>query len=102
MTSAIRSMSVASSPRPMMLAPIELGMLPQPSDGFEWAQAEPGPVLVCRGLAATVPHFFTTRGWLLGSASRCEAAAGWRQVADAAGVAPERLENVRHVHGSRV
>src|SRR5689334_98429 len=102
MISAIRSISVASRPRPMMLAPIELDMLPQPSDGFEWVQAGPAAALACRALASLAPHFFTTREWLLGSAPRSASDSAWDEVAQAAGVSRERLVRVRQVHGTHV
>ena len=95
MTSATRSMSVASSPRPMMF------MLPQPNDGFAWVQASAGPALVCRALEP-VAHLFTTRGWSLGSQTAGDADDGWGQVAAALDVDAASLVRAHQVHGAVV
>src|SRR5438552_13554098 len=60
---AMRGMSVASRPRPMMVDML----LPQPSDGFEWVQASAGPALRANPLQPLSTHVFTTRAWRLGS-----------------------------------
>src|SRR5207245_9299970 len=39
----------------------QLMNLPQPTDGFAWAQAPAGPALVCRALEPFARHFFSTR-----------------------------------------
>src|SRR5450759_2051320 len=95
MTSATRSMSVASSPRPMMF------MLPQPNDGFAWVQASAGPALVCRALEP-VAHLFTTRGWSLGSRTAGDADDGWDQVSAALDVSAASLVRAHQVHGAAV
>ena len=55
--------------------------------------------LVCRPLEPLARHVFTTRSWLLGSASGPDA---WREVAEALGTDPGRLLRVRQVHGADV
>jgi YfiH family protein len=76
-------------------------MKPQPSDGFEWVQADGGPALVCRALQPFADHLFTTRGWALGS--RASAAdEDWRPVAGFLGVDAGRLVRARQVHGAAV
>ena len=70
---------------------------PQPSDGFEWAQAPWGRVLRCRPLAAIAPHFFTDRSLEL-RADDPE----WTRVAQFAGVSSERLVLLRQVHGRTI
>jgi YfiH family protein len=76
-------------------------MNPQPSDGFEWVQADGGPALVCRVLQPFADHLFTTRGWALGSRARA-ADQDWRPVADALGVDAGHLARARQVHGAAV
>src|SRR5215471_13504054 len=92
MVAAMRGMSVASSPTPMMFT------LPKPNGDFRWVQLPAGPVLVCDPLAPFASHFFTTRGWKLGEPSATEA--GWLEVAEAAGVELPRLGRLRQVHGA--
>jgi len=74
-------------------------ILPEPSDGFAWVQSSARSGLVCRALAPIARHIFTTRSWLLGSASGADA---WREVAEALGTAPGRLLRVRQIHGADV
>src|SRR3990172_6833795 len=100
MVAAMRGISVASRPRPIMF---DIPELPQPSWPFVWVQAAAGPALVCRPLAALAPHLFTTRHWPLGSAAaREEDPAPWEDVARAMQVEPERLVRARQVHGAAV
>src|SRR5216684_6082780 len=100
MVAAIRSMSVISSPSPMM--PMNR---PQPNDTFAWVQAAGLPALVCRPLAEIARHLFTTRGWPLGSYPP-ETSAGadepWRDVAAAMDVDAAHLVRGRQVHGTMV
>ena len=77
---------------------MHLGMLPQPGEVFEWTQEMWGPALRCRALF--VPHLFTTRTLALRGA-RHEVARAWGKVAETLGVAPERLQQLRQVHGAR-
>jgi hypothetical protein len=76
-------------------------MLPQPTDGFAWAQASGGPALVCRAFLGLADHIFTTRAWALGSAVTATDA-DWRQVASAMGVDLAHLVRARQVHGAAV
>lgn len=66
--------------------------------GFEWVDTPGGRALVCRPLEPFAAHFFTTRGWALGSGS----ADGWQSVAAALEIPRQRLVRVRQVHGDRV
>ena len=77
-------------------------MLPQRNDGFAWVQAAGGPSLVCRPLEPFAAHLFTTREWRLGSAPPDRRAAAWIDVAEAAGVVPDRLIRVHQIHGAAV
>ena len=84
--SSMRSISVASSPVPIMV--IVSGQsytsLPQVSDGFEWTDESWGAALRCRPLAAVAPHLFTTRQLELSSPAHVRAlteAVGARDVA---------------------
>ena len=77
-------------------------MLPQPNDGFAWAQAAAGPALVCRALQPLADHLFTTRGWAIGSAAADRTDESWDEVARAIGVDPRALVRVRQVHGAAV
>src|ERR671937_1314273 len=99
MASAMRSMSVASIPRPMIVDIIY--MLPQPTEAFEWVQAAAGPALVCRPLLALARHLYTTRLWPLGRATSGDSEVAWSDVANAIGVGPGRLARAHQVHGSR-
>jgi hypothetical protein len=78
------------------------GMLPKPTDGFEWAQAEPGPALVCRPLDPFAANLFTTRTWPLGTAVAEERDGAWADVARAVGVEPAKLVRLHQVHGANV
>src|SRR6185369_7693982 len=92
MVAAMRGMSDASSPSPMMFT------LPKPSGAFRWVQLPAGPALVCDALAPFAAHFFTTRQWTLGAGS--EQGVGWTEVAEAAHVPSSCLSHLRQVHGS--
>jgi polyphenol oxidase len=70
---------------------------PQPSDGFEWAQAPWGSVLRCRPLLTVAPHFFTAASLRLR-----EDATEWEKVAQFAGVPADRVRLLRQVHGHAV
>ncbi len=70
---------------------------PQPSDGFEWTQAEWGLVLRCRPLAEIADHFFTTANLALRD-SRDE----WDAVARQIGIGFDRVLLLRQVHGQNV
>ncbi|MBI3493919.1 MAG: peptidoglycan editing factor PgeF [Acidobacteria bacterium] len=76
-------------------------MLPQPTDGFAWAQAPAGPALVCRALQPLADHVFTTRRWTLGSAA-VAIDADWQPVATALNVELAHLVRVHQVHGHAV
>jgi len=78
------------------------GMLPKPTDGFEWAQAAAGPALVCRPLERFATNLFTTRTWPLGTAVAEERDDPWADVARAVGVEPAELVRVHQVHGANV
>src|SRR5262245_59148395 len=89
-------MSVASSPRPMIV-----GMtFPQPSDGFEWVQAPAGPALRATALDHIADHIFTTRRWRLGTPAGPGGGDGWLGVAAAMGVDAARLARLNQVHGA--
>src|SRR4029453_7613293 len=94
MVSAMRGISVASIPSPMMF-----DMTPQPNDGFEWVQAESGPALRCGALLPLAAHLFTTRPWRLGSTTTA-GADGWGEVAGAMQVDATPLARLRQVHGA--
>jgi polyphenol oxidase len=70
---------------------------PQPSGGFEWAQAPWGRVLRCRALADIAPHFFTD-----GSIGLRDSDTEWADVAALAGVPPDHLLLLRQVHGRTI
>ncbi len=74
--------------------------LPQPTDAFAWVQTAQGAALVCRPLEPFAPHFFTTRRWLLGTATDGNAPDAWRQVASAVSVPEDRLARLHQVHGA--
>jgi purine-nucleoside/S-methyl-5'-thioadenosine phosphorylase / adenosine deaminase len=74
-------------------------MLPKPAEGFDWIQMPAGPALVCRALASTARHFYTTRQWPSGSNAAPDRGALWSAVADAAGT-PGRLLRLQQVHGA--
>lgn len=86
-------MSVASNPSPMMFM-----TEPQPSGGFEWAQAPPcGAVLRCAPFLPFANHFFTA-----GPLQLREDEAEWDVVAALAGVPRKRLRLLHQVHGRTV
>ena len=62
----------------------------------------PAPALVCEPLLPHAEHLFTTRAWTLGRQAAPSAGDGWDQVADAIGVASDRLSRLRQVHGATV
>ena len=70
---------------------------PQPSDGFEWTQADWGPVLRCRPLAEIADHFFTTADLELRD-SQDE----WNAVGRQIRVGFDRVLLLRQVHGAHV
>ena len=58
--------------------------LPSPNGGFQVGATPGGPVLVCRPLEQHAAHFFTTRGWQLGStAAPADGSEAWRELARA-------------------
>jgi YfiH family protein len=61
--SPMRSISVASSPVPIMVivSSPSYTSLPRASDGFEWTTESWGAALRCVPLAVHAPHLFTTR-----------------------------------------
>src|SRR5688572_22202849 len=73
--------------------------LPAPAAPFEWVVTDSGPGLVCRALEPFAAHIFTTRLWAV-------AATGpetlWSEVARSLEVSPDRLVQVRQVHGAAV
>src|ERR1700681_3717307 len=96
---AMRSISVASSPRPMM---VDMSLLPQPSGAFCWVQAAAGPALVCRPLEAIALHLYTTRHWALGVRAAGGERQGWAQVAAELELESNQLIRVRQIHGASV
>ncbi len=88
----MRGMSVASIPNPRMVM-----VQPQPSDAFEWTQAEWGLVLRCRPLADIADHFFTIANLELRD-SRDE----WNAVGRQIHVGFGRVLLLRQVHGAHV
>src|SRR5262245_4549014 len=79
MVAAMRSISVASRPSPMMFDT----RLPQPNHSFRWVQVGSGPALICPPLEPFV-HIITSRSWRLGSGDADEGPA-WREVQEAMG-----------------
>src|SRR5260370_37564596 len=75
---AMRSISVASRPRPMM---VDIALLPQPSEGFYWVQASAGPALVCGPLQPIAIHLYTSGHWTLGVTPAGGERDGWAHVA---------------------
>jgi YfiH family protein len=57
---------------------------------------------VCEPLLEWAEHLFTTRDWMLGRGVQPAGRDGWHEVADAIGVAPDRLSRLRQVHGATV
>lgn len=70
---------------------------PQPSDGFEWTQAEWGPVLRCRPLADVADHFFTVANLELRDSGD-----EWDAVGRQIHVGSDRVLLLRQVHGAQV
>jgi YfiH family protein len=77
-------------------------MPPKTSDAFAWAQADHGPVLVCRALEPFAAHLFTTRQWPLGAATAGNHESAWADVAHALGVDAAHLARAHQVHGAAV
>jgi YfiH family protein len=77
-------------------------MLPQPDHGFAWVHAPGGDALVCLELEPFASHLFTTRAWRLGSATAEQREDAWADVAEAAGVEPDRLVRLHQIHGAAV
>jgi YfiH family protein len=75
---------------------------PQLDGTFKWIETHNRIALVCRPLESVARHTFTTRPWLLGSVSDGSVATGWKEVAKAVDVEPERLVRMRQVHGATV
>jgi polyphenol oxidase len=92
MVAAMRGMSVASRPSPMMFT------LPKPNGAFSWVQQPAGPALACDPLTPFASHFFTTRSWKLGEPAATEE--GWLEIARASGVGLSSLCRLRQVHGA--
>ena len=90
----MRSISVASSPIPIILVDMSL---PQPSGEFEWVQAPWGASLRCGPLRALARHCFSTRELSLEGA-RADDSAGWSVLADTLGVELGSLVRMRQVH----
>jgi purine-nucleoside/S-methyl-5'-thioadenosine phosphorylase / adenosine deaminase len=94
--SPMRSISVASSPVPIMVivSSPSYTSLPRPSDDFEWTKESWGAALRCGPLGIYAPHLFTTRQLELSSSEHVRALAhaiGAREVA-----------TVTQVHGREV
>jgi YfiH family protein len=70
---------------------------PQPSGGFEWAQAAWGRVLHCGPLLALADHFFTAGDLSLRADER-----EWTLVAQRLGVSADQLLLIRQVHKAEV
>src|SRR5688500_5608235 len=95
MVSAMRGISVASRPRPMMFDT----RLPQPHGSFRWGQAPGGPPLVCGALEPFARHLTTTRPWTLGSGTPDGERRAWGEIASAMGAS---LVRARQVHGADI
>jgi purine-nucleoside/S-methyl-5'-thioadenosine phosphorylase / adenosine deaminase len=75
-------------------------ILPRVDAPFAWQSAPAGPALVCGALQPLARHFFTTRGWALGSpASNGSASAAWEQIASQLEVRGG-ISRLRQVHGT--
>src|SRR5262245_66008789 len=96
MASPMRSISVASSPVPIMVivAVPSYTSLPGVSDGFEWTTEPWGAALRCTPLGAHAPHLFTTRQLELSSPDQV------RELATSVGARDVAM--VRQVHGREV
>src|SRR5437762_4051905 len=99
---AMRGISVASRPRPMMVDTDEM-ILPTPGSAFEWRQTASGPALVCRELEGYATHLFTTRRWTLGARETAgDDRRAWDEVARAIDLTVDTLHRPRQVHGKAV
>ena len=77
--------------------------LPAPAAPFEWVTTDAGPGLVCRVLEPFAAHIFTTRIWALGRASASGGSdTACSEIARTLDVRPDRLAQVRQVHGANV
>src|SRR5262245_62146524 len=92
----MRSISVASSPVPIMVivSSPSYTSLPGASDGFEWTKESWGAALRCVPLAVHVPHLFTTRQLELSSPAHV------RALAEAIGA--RTVAMVHQVHSHKV
>src|SRR4030095_9652673 len=92
----MRSISVASSPVPIMfiVSGRSYTSLPQASGGFEWTDESWGAALRCSPLSAVASHLFTTRQLELSSAAHL------RELADAVGA--RSVAMVTQGHGREV
>jgi polyphenol oxidase len=70
-----------------------------PADGFVWSAEAWGPALRSMPLEAVADHFFTTRQLRLRGDGED---ADWARVAEAIGLAPDRLIHAKQVHGNGV
>lgn len=77
--------------------------MPEPvlPESFAWVAQPWGRAVVCRPLEAHAPHLFTCRELPLPGAP-ADGADGWRALGLALGVGPDRLAQLRQVHGARV
>src|SRR5690349_17777251 len=73
-----------------------------PNENFGWVDEGGSAALVCHPLTPFATHFFTTRGWKLGSEGVHRRDEGWADVAAAAAVPLERLVRAHQVHGVEV
>src|SRR5688572_32202959 len=94
MVASMRSISVASMPRPIIFVAMSL---PQPSGDFEWVQESWGAALRCRPLAEIARHTFSTRELALEGASDADTGS-WYALAHSLGVELESLARMRQVH----
>src|SRR6187455_1520490 len=95
MAVAMRTISVASSPEPIISIDAQsyMTLLPIP-DSFSWTNEPWGAALRCDPLAAVASHLFTTRKPPLSTASE------WWPVADTLGV--RRVVTLTQIHGCGV
>jgi hypothetical protein len=77
--------------------------MPEPilPESFAWVPQPWGRALVCLPLAAHAHHLFTTREPALPGAP-ADGGVGWGALAHALGVGPDRLAQLRQVHGARM
>src|SRR5438067_7452244 len=93
---ATRSISVASSPTPIISIPPMSMSLPAVPASFSWTNETWGAALRCRPLEPIAQHLFTTRQLQLPSPE------AWRALASSIGVAPDRVVSLNQVHGREV